>query len=147
MKQRLDRALFWRSGVVPAVVGLALMSAALAGCASATIDNAVPTASNAQPLAPAATAPAAETAAPVDTASSGAPRNSGTFPNLNIKPQVATEQITPEEKQAQVEAMTAAQQQQAAKASAPKDTTDPVLLRKLAATHANDALKAIEAEQ
>ena len=71
------------------------MSAALAGCASATMDDAVPTAAD-------------------------GPKNSGTFPNLNIKPQVATEQITPEEKQAQVAAMTAAQQEQAAKAAACK---------------------------
>jgi hypothetical protein len=120
MKQRLGPALSLRSGVVLAVIGLALMSAALAGCASATIDDAVPAAAD-------------------------GPRNSGTFPNLNVKPQVATEQITPEEKQAQIAAMTAAQQEQAAKASAGTATTDPVLLRKLAATHADDALKAIEA--
>jgi hypothetical protein len=122
MKQRLGRVLSSRFGVVPAAVGLALMSATLAGCASATIDDAVPAAAD-------------------------GPRNSGTFPNLNIKPQVATEQITPEEKQAQVASMTAAQQEQAAKASAPKDTTDPMLLRKIAATHANDALKEIEAQK
>jgi hypothetical protein len=120
MKQRLDRALSLRSGVVPAVVGLALMSAALAGCASATIDDAVPTAAD-------------------------GPRNSGTFPNLNVQPQVATEQISPEEKQAQIEAMQSAQQQQVAAGSAGTATTNPVLLRKLAATHANDALKTIEA--
>jgi hypothetical protein len=124
MKQRLDRVLSLRSGAASAAVGLALMSAALAGCAGGAVEDAVPTA-----------------------ASTGAPRNSGTFPNLNIKPQVATAQITPEERQAQVEAMTAAQQQQAAAASAPKDTTDPVLLRKLATTHANDTLKEIQAQQ
>jgi hypothetical protein len=122
MKQRLDRVLSLRSGVIIATVGLALMSAVLAGCASATIDDAVPTASD-------------------------GPKNTGTFPNLNIKPQVATEQISPEEKQAQIEAMTAAQQEQAAVAAADEGTTDPVLLRKIAAAHAKDALKEIEAQK
>jgi hypothetical protein len=122
MKQRLDRVLSLRSGVVRAATGLALMSAALAGCASATIDDAAPTAEN-------------------------MPRDTGTFPNLNIKPEVATEQISPEEKQAQIEAIQAAKQQQAAAGAAGPATTNPILLRKLAATHANDALKAIAAEK
>jgi hypothetical protein len=120
MKQRLDRVLSLRCGIVPAMLGLALMSAALAGCTSA--DNTVATASN-------------------------GPRNTGTFPNLNIKPSVATQQISPEEKQAQMDALHAAQQQQAAAGSAGAATTDPVLLRKLAATHADDTLKAIQAQQ
>ena len=107
---------------------------------SATIEEAAPTAAM-------TTAGAAETA-PVEAASSGAPKDTGTFPNLNIKPQVATEQITPEEKAAHVEALTAAQQQHAAtSATAGKGTTNPVLLRKLAATHATDALKEIEGKQ
>ena len=49
--------------------------------------------------------------------STGEPKNTGTFPNLNITPQVATTQISPEEKQAQVEAMTAAQQQSGGRGS------------------------------
>jgi hypothetical protein len=122
MKQRLGRVLSLRSGVVRAATGLALMSAALAGCASATVDNAVPTAAD-------------------------APRDTGTFPNLNIKPEVATEQISPEEKTAQIEAMQAAREQQAAAGAAGTATTDPVLLRKLAASHASDALKEIEAQK
>jgi hypothetical protein len=122
MKQRLDRVLSLRSGVVRAAAGLALMSVALAGCASATVDNAVPTAEN-------------------------APRDTGTFPNLNIKPQVATDQISPEEKQAQIDALTAAKQQQAATGAGGTATTNPILLRKLAATHANDTLKEIAAQE
>jgi hypothetical protein len=122
MKQRLGRVLSLRSGIVRAAAGLALMSAALAGCASATIDNAVPTVAD-------------------------APRDTGTFPNLNIKPQVATDQISPEEKQAQIDALTTAKQQQAATGAAGKATTNPILLRKLAATHANDTLKEIAAQE
>ena len=52
-----------------------------------------------------------------------------------------------EEKQAQVEALTSAQKQQAAAAAASTGTTDPVLLRKLAAEHADEALKEIEAQK
>jgi hypothetical protein len=114
------------------------MSAALAGCASATIDEAVPSAE----LRP---APAEATAQPA--AQADAPRKTGTFPNLNIKPQVASEQISSEEKQAQVDALTSAQKQQAAAAAASTGTTDPVLLRKLAAEHAAAALKEIEAQK
>lgn len=143
MKQRLDRVLSLRSGVALATVGLALMSAALAGCATATIDEAVPSAELMPAPAEATAQPAAQAAAmPAD-----APRKTGTFPNLNIKPQVASEQISSEEKQAQVDALTSAQKQQAAAAAASTGTTDPVLLRKLAAEHAAAALKEIEAQK
>jgi hypothetical protein len=156
MKQRLDRVLSLRSGVARAAICLALMSAPLAGCASATIDDAVPTASGTALMPPPAETTAhAATAAPAiadasavaEAAPGDAPLDTGTFPNLNIKPQVANEQISPEEKQAQIESLTAAQKSHAATAAAGSKTTDPVLLRKLAATHAQDALKAIEAEK
>jgi len=151
MKQRFDRVRSLRSGVARAALGLALMSAALTGCASATIDNAVP-ASSATLMPP----PAEGTAAPAVVDASAAveaapgdspPLDTGTFPNLNIKPQVANAQISPEEKQAQIEALTSAQKQQAATAAAGNKTTDPVLLRNLAATHAKDALKEIETQK
>jgi hypothetical protein len=90
---------------------------------------------------------APDASAVAEAAPANAPSDTGTFPNLNIKPQVANEQISPEEKQAQIEALTAAQKSHAATAAAGSNTTDPVLLRKLAATHAQDALKAIEAQK
>jgi hypothetical protein len=146
MKQRLDRVLSLRFGVARAAIGLALMSVVPAGCASATIENAVP-ATSSNTLMPAPAEATAHAATVAETAPANAPSDTGTFPNLNIKPQVATDQISPEEKQAQIEAMTAAQKQQAAVTAAGSKTTDPVLLRKLAATHAKDALKEIEAQK
>jgi len=112
------------------MAAMALLSAGLSGCGSATVEQAVPTAS----------------AAPVSGISTGEPKNTGTFPNLNVAPQAATTQISPEEKQAHIEELLAAQQGQAAKAPG-KTPTDPVLLRKLADTHAKDALAEIESQQ
>jgi hypothetical protein len=136
MKQRLDGLPFLRSGAFAALIGLGVLS----GCSTSSIDDIVPSAANAP------TSGQAEPAATAETASSGAPKNTGTFPNLNIPPQVANEQLTPEEKAAQVAALRAAQQEHAATSAAAKDTTDPVLLRKLAVTHAPDALKEIEGQ-
>ena len=130
MKQRLGRPFFLRSAIAPALIGIGLLS----GCASATIDDAVPTAAS------------QNVSEPVETAlSSGGPKNTGTFPNLNIPRQAANEQITPEQKASETAALQAAQTKQAANSTA--STTDPEELRKLAATHAEDALKAIEAQQ
>jgi hypothetical protein len=91
----------------------------LAGCASSTVD---------EPVA----------------AGAGGPVNTGTFPNLNIPPQQAAEQMTPAEKSADMAALSAAHKQNAAVAAVPSDQTDPALLKKLAQTHAADALKEIE---
>jgi hypothetical protein len=128
MKQRFDRAVFRRSRLIPVTAALALWSAALSGCGSATVEQAAPTASTAA----------------VSGISTGEPKDTGTFPNLNVPPQAATTQISPEEKQAQFEELRAAQQGQVTAAASAKPPADPALLRKLAATHAADALKTIE---
>ena len=116
---------------MPAMAALALLSAGLAGCGSTTVEQSVPTAST----------------TPVSGISTGEPKDTGTFPNLNVAPQAATTQISPEEKQAQFEELRTAQQGQAAAAASVKPSANPALLRKLAATHAADALKAIESEK
>ena len=90
--------------------------------------------------------PTASTA-PVSGISTGEPKNTGTFPNLNVAPEAATTQISPEEKQAHIEELLTAQQGQAATTAPAKTPTNPVLLRKLAATHAEDALAEIESEK
>lgn len=100
----------------PASVALALL---VAGCASSTIDDAVP-------------------------AGARGPVNTGTFPNLNVPPQQAAEQMTAAQKSADMAALSAAHKQNAATAAVPSDQTDPTVLRKLAETHAADALKEIE---
>jgi hypothetical protein len=71
------------------------------------------------------------------------PINTGTFPNLNIPPQVAAKQFTPEEQQAKMAELTALRGQTTAAVAAPTGTTDPAALRKLAQTHADEALKEI----
>lgn len=72
--------------------------------------------------------------------------NTGTFPNLNVPPKVAAEQITPEEKAARLAQLKAEKQHLAAEGATAKPTTDTAELKKLADSHAKDALKQIEGE-
>lgn len=169
MTQRLEPPFFSRALMVGAA-GIAALS--LSACASTSIDDAFPMA----PAAPTATAPvpmpapatgttaaattavapaaaAAPVAAPVaaagtETPLAGGAKDTGTYPNLNIPPQAANQQISDEEKTAEVEALTAAQKDHAAKAAkSDNGAADAVRLRKLAKTHATDALKAIEGQK
>jgi hypothetical protein len=137
MTQRLDRLSFSRSAAV-AMIGFGMLSAALAGCASTTMGNVVPT-----PKASGQVGTASSQSAAANPALSGAPRNTGTYPNLNIPPKAAADQISPDEKTADTAALQAAQQAKAALAAG-EAPTDPALLRKLAETHSADALKEIE---
>ncbi|MDW6023917.1 hypothetical protein SAZ10_19400 [Mesorhizobium sp. BAC0120] len=137
MTQRLDRLSFSRSAAV-ALAGFGLLSAALAGCASTSNGNTVPRASSSGQVGTASSKS-------VDTGLSEGPRNTGTFPNLNIPPKAATAQITPDEKTADTESLQAAQQAKAARAAG-EAPTDPAVLRKLAATHTADTLKVIEGQ-
>ncbi len=115
MKQYLDRLPFLQAAIVSVTIGAGMLS----GCASATIDDAVPMAEG--------------------------PKDTGTYPNLNVKPQSAAQQFTTAEQTSETQALQSAQAAQAAQAAA--TTTDPAVLRKLAQTHADDALKKIEAQQ
>lgn len=159
MTQRLDALSFLRAGRVAGGIGLAIFAAIAAGCTSTSLDDAAPTAATLPQTAPAPTGAQRGTAtntagvqlvdAPVETVAAPAgprgPKDTGTFPNLNIPPEVANQQITDAEKAAEVSALRAAQQQhEATLATAGKDTTNPVVLRKLAAEHADEALKKIE---
>lgn len=74
----------------------------------------------------------------------GVGRNTGTFPNLNVPPQVAAEQLTPEQKQAKLGRLDAEKRNQAAGAANARPTVDAAQLKKLGETHAQDALKSIE---
>jgi hypothetical protein len=170
LTQRLDALPFLRAAhVVVSVVGLAAAAAILAGCTTASIDDATPSASSQSMLPETAPTPAeaqrgtatdpaaapanpeivdvpVETVAvPADPMSSAGPKNTGTFPNLNVKPATANTQITEEEKAAELQALRGVQaEHNATLATAGKDLENPVLLRKLAAKHAKDALKKIE---
>lgn len=71
-------------------------------------------------------------------------RNTGTFPNLNIPPRTAAEQLSTEQTTADTASLKAAGEANAAQATVPSGQTDPATLRKLGATHAEETLKAIE---
>ncbi|QPC87586.1 hypothetical protein GA830_13135 [Mesorhizobium sp. NBSH29] len=101
------------------LTSIAALAMLLVGCASATIEDAVPSGAN-------------------------GPANTGTYPNLNIPPQSAAEQISAEKKAADLAALNAEQQQNAAFGAAPSGQTDPALLRRLGQTHGTNALKQIE---
>lgn len=92
---------------------------ALAGCGGgSTIDDAVPV--------------------------SQGPRDTGSYPNLNIKPQVAAQQFTDAEKDAKLAELKADQARAAASPGATTEAADAKALDKLAASHASDTLKQIE---
>jgi hypothetical protein len=148
MTQRLDRLPFLISGAVAAAVAFGMLS----GCTTATIEDVVPTASNQQskstssPQVGQATVTNAAAKAEANAQPTG-PVDTGTYPNLNIKPQVAGDQITADEKAAATDSLRAAQKEHVAEAAtAGKDTTNPALLRKLAKTHADDTLKEISGQ-
>jgi hypothetical protein len=117
MTYRIGGNVFLASRLVSGLAILAIAAALMSGCASSRAD-AVP-------------------------AGARGPANTGTFPNLNIPPSQAAQQLTPSETEADVAALQSAQQQNAANAAIPSGQTDPALLRKLAQTHAADALKQI----
>jgi hypothetical protein len=128
----------------------AILPSLAAGCASTSIEDTVPTASaSAATLPESAPRPAG---AQRGTASAAAaepagPKDTGTFPNLNIPPQVAADQITDDEKTAETTDLRATQQGTATTAAGlGQGMTNPTLLRKIAAQHAADALKKIDAQ-
>lgn len=114
-----------------ATIGLALW---LAGCASATIDDAVPLA-------------AVESTPPTAEQDRSRIRISDQFPNTNTVPDAATEQMTAEQKAAFLQDLKAKQDRQK------RQSTDPAAyqseiqrMQDLARNHGNDALEEIEAE-
>lgn len=72
--------------------------------------------------------------------------DTGTYPNLNIPPQSAAEQISPQDKAQILGSLGAARGAQAAAGATARPTANPVLLKKIAATHADDTLKEIADE-
>jgi hypothetical protein len=144
MTQRLGRKNFWdlrwRLAAVIAAVCLA------PGCATSTTGDAAPTAAatpTAQAPAIAATETTPATISEVQL-SSGEPRDTGTFPNLNIPPQSAAEQISAQQKAARLAELKAAQSGQKAPPGSAGTSASKARLKKLAASHATEALEQIE---
>lgn len=148
----MDQTLFRRTARVRIARALALgvaLAAGAAGCTTASIEDAAPVAATSFPPPPASGGAAATTAAGGPVAAQAlqeekAPLNTGRFPNLNVTPAKAAEQITAADKEASVAELKAEQKRQATGAASvsPDDEADE--LRELGSTHADDALKTIE---
>ena len=83
-------------------------------------------------------------ATPPNAPSSTGAKDTGTFPNLNIKPGVANQQFTPDQVASKAGELRGAQKANASQASPPPN--DVALLRKIGDTHAKEALGEIEAK-
>jgi hypothetical protein len=83
------------------------------------------------------------TSSPTSVAAGTGPKDTGTFPNLNIKPQVAAPQFTDAEKNAKLAQLKADESAQAAKNGTP-DVADQAALTELAKKHGDETLKQIE---
>lgn len=83
--------------------------------------------------------------APPSRLSSGQPKDTDTFPNLNIPPQSAAAQITPEEKAEKFSELEAAKATQSTPPGGGA-TADQSRLKKIAATHAAETLAEIEGQ-
>jgi hypothetical protein len=106
-----------RKAVLAGLVGVLLPAG---GCTSTGSNNAVP------------------------VAVTEGPRDTGSYPNLNVPPQVAAKQLTKEETAANLAQLKAEQQAQIAKGGGTKAPTNSAALKTLAKTHGNDTLKQIE---
>jgi hypothetical protein len=80
---------------------------------------------------------------PEPVAAGMGPKDTGTFPNLNIKPQVAAPQFTEAERNAKLAQLKADENAQGAKGGGPK-VTDQAALKDLAKKHGGETLKQIE---
>ena len=72
------------------------------------------------------------------------PKDTGSYPNLNIKPQVAAQQLTDEERNAKLAQLKADQQAQLSKGDGGATASDPAALTSLAKNHGDETLKQIE---
>lgn len=142
-----------RVGHALGAIACAILLCLASGCASTSIEDAAPTASastlpeNAPRPAGAQRGTASATDASTAASEAEGPKDTGTFPNLNIPPKVAADQITDDQKAAQTTDLRATQQGAATTAaSLGQGMTDPALLRKIAAEHEAEALKKIKAQ-
>jgi hypothetical protein len=85
-----------------------------------------------------------ESATPAATGVDG-PKDTGSYPNLNIKPQVAAQQLTDDERNAKLAQLKADQQAQQSKGSGAQ-ATNQAALTSLAKNHGDETLKQIEAK-
>ena len=140
MTQRLGRKnfrdLWW--GLAPALAAICLAP----GCATSTAGSATSTAARTtSAIAAAEPTPASITEVQL---SSGEPKNTGTFPNLNIPPQSAAPHISAQQKAASLAELRAARSGQTPPPGGTDTSASKARLKKLASTHAAEALEEIE---
>lgn len=82
--------------------------------------------------------------APQSSAALIGPKDTGTFPNLNIVPQSAAPQFTDDQKNAKLAQLAADRTRAKAAASGAGGKADPAELARLGRTHGSDTLKQIE---
>lgn len=126
----------------------ALLAASLllpaGGCATATIEDAVPTAALENPAAE-AVADSAAGAQRENPAGGAAFSTPGDYPNLNVVPPSAAAQITDAERRQEADALRARREQLAGtRAGGVRDGSGE--LRRLARSHAQETLKEIEGQ-
>lgn len=119
---------------IAVISGVALAGIFIAGCATATIEDAVPEGALVQ------TPPSSGSAA---ISSSASP---GNYPNLGVQPEAAAPQISPEEKAAQTSALRAAREQVVRDGQGQGLSSNGEALRRLATSHGEEALRQIEGE-
>ncbi|MER8831123.1 hypothetical protein NKH73_31580 [Mesorhizobium sp. M0938] len=102
-------------------MGAAIVLLAVAGCSSTNIER------------------------PTPVAATDGPKDTGTYPNLNIPPQVAAQQFTDAEKATKLAQLKGDEQAQGSKGGAVR-ITNPATLNALAKQHGADALKQIGAK-
>ncbi len=117
------------------------------GCATATIEEAVPQEALTQSSDAEASADSTDpsTEAEIASASTG-PDNTGEYPNLNAVQRGALAQMTPEEKQAYLDELRAARAGQTAAGSGSGRSKTQAELNRIARTHDENTLKEIEGE-
>jgi hypothetical protein len=126
MTINIGEAVFGRSAlfcrIAAAMVLLATGGALLAtgGCTSSNMEGATPAAAGVE-----------------------GPKDTGSYPNLNIKPQVAAQQLTDDERNTKLAQLKADQQAQLSKGGGAA-ATNPAALTSLAKTHGDETLKQIE---
>jgi hypothetical protein len=127
-----------RRRLMPACMALAAAAFAVAGCATATIESAVPAGALNEAQQPTVNATATDTTTPA---------TSETFPNIGTQPQAATRQLTPADEKNIMKALDAAKASQGRPAGSSADTTAKVRqLREEAKRQVDDTLTTIEKE-
>lgn len=132
--------------LVPAVVAAIFAGS---GCGTATIEDAVPVSATASTVVqPEATGASEADVGPGRAIAADEPatfERPGDYPNLNVIPKPAAEHITAEEKAAEAAQLRAKRDRQLSQGRG-SGSSDAERLRRLANSHAEETLKAIEAE-